>query len=242
VVTVSLELDGPDASRPFIDAARADHPSLLDPTHQLDSLFGVVNIPNVIWLDESGTIVRPAEPGWPGPTVYPESFLARMAERAKREADAVAAGAAPQRSNVTNLLRGGQDRKAYPDAIRDWARHGAASRYALSPDQVIEASQPRKSESSAAAAHFELACHLWGRGARPAAIGHFNACHRLQPDNWTYKRQAWSLIGNERVGGEMGRFTQVPLPGEEADWPFDSNFDADVARLEPGQYYPRTMD
>jgi len=62
IVTVSLELSGPDASRPFIEAAQPEHPSLLDPTHQLDALFGVVNIPNVIWIDEQGVIVRPPEP------------------------------------------------------------------------------------------------------------------------------------------------------------------------------------
>jgi hypothetical protein len=28
---------------------------------------------------------------------------------------------------------------------------------------------------------------------------------------------------------------------EEDDWPFLSNFDADVAELEPGEYYPKTM-
>ena len=31
----------------------------------MDALFGVVNIPNVVWIDEQGIIVRPAEPGWP---------------------------------------------------------------------------------------------------------------------------------------------------------------------------------
>jgi hypothetical protein len=66
IVTVSLELSGPEASRPYIEAAHPEHPSLLDPTHQVDSLFGVVNIPNVVWIDEAGMIVRPAEPGWPG--------------------------------------------------------------------------------------------------------------------------------------------------------------------------------
>jgi hypothetical protein len=232
---VSLELSGPDASRPFIEAAQPDHPSLLDPTHRLDALFGVVNIPNVVWIDEDGTIVRPAEPGWPGPQEYPESMRRRFAERARAAAEA-------NRPNLLELLAGGQDRATYPDAIRDWARRGAHSAFAMTPEQVVEASQPRPPETSIAAAHFELADHLWRAGERDAAIHHFNECHRLQPDNWTYKRQAWSLVGNERVGGgELGRFTQVPLPGEEADWPFASNFDADVARLDPGQYYPKTM-
>ena len=74
--------------RPYIEAAAPEHPSLLDPTHQMDSLFGVVNIPNVIWIDEDGVIVRPAEPGWPGVSQLPESFMKRFAERAKQEAEA----------------------------------------------------------------------------------------------------------------------------------------------------------
>jgi hypothetical protein len=241
VVTVSLELSGPDASRPFIEAARPEHPSLLDPTHRMDALFGVVNIPNVVWIDESGTIVRPAEPGWPGPQEYPEEMRRRLAERARKEAENQSADA-PQRPNLMQLLRGGQDRDAYPDAIRDWARNGSASPFAMTPDAVVAASQPRPMECSQAAAHFELANHLWRDGRRDAAIRHFNECHRLQPDNWTYKRQAWSLVGNERVGGgELGRFNQGPLPGEETQWPFASSFDGDVAKLQPGEYYPNTM-
>ena len=250
IVTVSLELDGPEASRPFIEAAHPEHPSLLDPTHQLDALFGVVNIPNVIWIDEGGVIVRPPEPGWPGRSEYPESMRKMLAERARQAAEAEAAAARsdsaaakPVVPNLANILRGGQDRGAYPDAIRDWVQHGTQSRYAMTPDEVIAASQPRGIDTSRAAAHFELANHLWRTGNRDAAIRNFNECHRLQPDNWTYKRQAWSLIGNEQAasGGELGRFNQVPLPGEESDWPFASNFNADVAALQPGQYYPNTM-
>ena len=237
---MSLELSGAEASRPFIDAAHSQHPSLLDPTHQMGALFGVVNIPNVIWIDEQGVIVRPAEPGWSGPVEYPESMQKLLADRAKREAEQ--ADSAPKRPNLMQLLAGGQDRLSYADAIRDWAHHGAASMYAMTPDQVVAASQPRPPEVSRSAAHFELANHLWRDGHRDSAIAHFKESHRLQPANWTYKRQAWSLVGNERAGGgELGRFSQNPLPGEEADWPFESSFDADVSRLNPGEYYPKTM-
>jgi tetratricopeptide (TPR) repeat protein len=205
-------------------------------------LFGVVNIPNVIWIDEDGFIVRPPEPGWPGPLEYPESLKRVIADRARKAAEATETGDPPRRPNLTKLLQGGQDRATYPDAIRDWAHNGTKSRFAMTPDEVIAASQPRHLDASRGAAHFELANYLWRSGQRDAAIRHFNECHRLLPMNWTYKRQAWSLVGNERVGGgELGRFNQVPLAGEEESWPFLSNFDADVAKLQTGEYYPKTM-
>jgi hypothetical protein len=165
---------------------------------------------------------------------------AALRERPPLHAEAEAHGAPPA-PDLMRLLQSGQDRAAYPDAIRDWVHNGAASVHALTPEQVVAASQPRPPETSRAAAHFELANHLWSAGVRDAAIRHFNECHRLQPGNWTYKRQAWSLLGAERVGGEMGRFAQYPLPGEEADWPFVSDFNTDVAALEPGEYYPKTL-
>ena len=205
----------------------------------MDSLFGVVNIPNVVWIDEYGMIVRPAEPGWPGGrAAMPKGLMASMPKmgRAPRAQEPP-----PDGPGMLGLLGSGQDRATYPDAIRDWVEHGAASEFALTPEQVVERSQPRPIAVSEAAAHFELANRLWSADRRDLAIAHFNACHRLQPDNWTYKRQAWSLVGNERVGGEFGRWVQAPLEGEEAEWPFDSDFGSDVAMLQAGEYYPKTL-
>lgn len=241
-MTVSLEMSDADASRPFIEAAEPTHPSLLDPTHQMDALFGVVNIPNVVWIDENGTIVRPAEPGWPPGDGYPEWLRTRLDERdAERESRAADVEATDP--ELAAKLRGGQDREHYPDALRDWAAHGADSRFALSPDQVVATSQDRPRDKSAGAAHFELALHLWSAGDREGALGHFRESHRLQPDNWTYKRQAWSLVGNEAAGGgELGRFNQVPTPGHEDDWPFESDFATDAGATPAGDYYPKTLD
>ena len=90
-------------------------------------------------------------------------------------------------------------------------------------------------------AALELANHLWRSGQTAPAIAYFNECHRLQPDNWTYKRQAWSTVSNERVGGDYGRFAQGPIKGEEDNWPFASDFWSDIELLREGEYYPSTM-
>jgi len=242
VVTVSLELSGPDASRPFIEAASPEHPSLLDAEHRMDALFGVVNIPNVIWIDEQGTIVRPAEPGWPD---IDGGLPPEMQEAMKNMPRVGRARHAPPRpegrTDPRAMLGGGQDRAGYANAIRDWAAHGPGSAYAMTSSEVIAHSQPRSADLSAGAAHFELAEHLWRSGRRDLAIAHFVQCHTLQPANWTYKRQAWSLVGNERVGGDFGRFIQGPIQGEEDSWPFESDFRSDTAVLQPGQYYPKTI-
>ncbi len=235
-----------EASREFIDAGWANasgprHRSLLDPTHQMDALFGVVNIPNVTWIDEAGMIVRPAEPGWPPGDNYPD-WLRGFLDQRDAAAEARAAEIEATNPELAAKIRGGQDQQAYPDAIRDWAQHGASSQYALSPEQVIAASQGRSLDESAGAAHFELALHLWNEGNQEAAFEHFRAAHRLQPDNWTYKRQAWSLIGNAAAGGgELGRFNQGPLPGQEDDWPFEGNFNEEAGATPAGDYYPKTL-
>ena len=64
---------GDEAARPYVDRAAPKHPSLLDVGHLVDERFGVVNIPNSVWIDEAGTIVRPAEPAWPDSGPAPQA-------------------------------------------------------------------------------------------------------------------------------------------------------------------------
>ena len=47
---------------------------------------------------------------------------------------------------------------------------------------------------SAATAHFELAQHFHRKGLIDAAAIHFEEAMRLQPENWTYKCQAWACM------------------------------------------------
>jgi hypothetical protein len=86
----------------------------------------------------------------------------------------------------------------YVAALRDWVTHGHASRYVLSPDEVLHRSRPRPIAEATAAAHFALGQALHARAHYAAAIDHFRAAHRLHPTNWTYRRDAWSLAGADR--------------------------------------------
>lgn len=186
-------------------------------------------------------IVRPPEPGWPPGDNYPD-WLRGFLEERNAAVEKKAAEIEDDDPELAARMRGGQERDAYPNAIRDWAQKGADSEFAMTPDEVLAASADRGIDKSEGAAHFELANHLWAAGDRESAIPHFNQAHRLQPENWTYKRQAWSLVGNENAGGgEMGRFNQGPLPGAEADWPFDGDFTTESSKTPAGDYYPKTM-
>lgn len=58
VITVALDRD-PEEARPFIEAAQPTHPSLIDTDYVLADLYNMINVPEVLWIDEQGAIVRP---------------------------------------------------------------------------------------------------------------------------------------------------------------------------------------
>jgi hypothetical protein len=87
---------------------------------------------------------------------------------------------------------------------------------------LIARSRPRSEESSRAAACFELGQHLQRAGEPADAVRWFREAHRLLPENWTYKRQAWSLAD--------------PLQGPTDV--YDSDWLADVQEIGAENYYP----
>jgi hypothetical protein len=115
------------------------------------------------------------------------------------------------------------DPEAYVAALRDWVANGARSRFALPPEEVVRRSIPRPPEVSLAAANFELGQHLHRAGEPDAAVPFFREAHRLQPDNWTYKRQAWSFVD--------------PLQGPSAQ--YESDWLTDIRRIGAENYYPK---
>lgn len=58
VITVAIDASLA-APRPYVRAAKATHPSLVDTEHHVADLYNFVNVPTVLWINEQGRIVRP---------------------------------------------------------------------------------------------------------------------------------------------------------------------------------------
>jgi hypothetical protein len=209
VVSVALDTGGIEAAGPWIERAKTTHPALIDQAHLLDELLGVVNVPSGVWIDERGRIVRPPEPAFPWrPRELSEEVLTQLPTIVRGQLD------------EAKKIR--IDPDLYVAALRDWVERGEQSRYALSPGEVAARSLPRSAERSRAAACFELGQQLQRDGHARDAARWFREAHSLQPENWTYKRQAWSLAD--------------PLQGPTDV--YDSDWLTEVRKLGAENYYP----
>ncbi len=161
-----------------------------------------------VWIDESGTLVRPAE----------SATIVASPLRAREISDDL-----PDRMKValTEIKKIPDVAEDYRAAIVDWVNKGADSRFALSPEEVVERSQPRPSDHARAAACFELGQFLYRREGggvegKAAAVPWWKEAHRLHRENWTYKRQAWTL--ESTAEGEPSDMTQEVTDSYGTTW------------------------
>ena len=90
IITVAVDEDV-EAVRPWV---QPDLPTAVDAEHRLSDVFGLVNVPSTVWLDEEGRVVKP-------PTIAPgdDQFLEFTKVSADQHHDALRAwargGAAP---------------------------------------------------------------------------------------------------------------------------------------------------
>ena len=225
LVTVGLDALGADGCRQFIEAANPQHPSLIDKHHVVADLFGVINIPSSVWIDEQGVIVRPAETAPAPPTDAP---------RAMEIPDELPPRLTEMMGEAMKIQA---DPESYHAALRDWVEKGDASAFALSPQEVIARSRPRDADVARGHAHFELATELESRSDHQAAITHFREAHRLVPDSWTFRRQAWSL--EQYIDGPLARFWQGPSPEDPESWPYEGDWVKDIKEVGAENYNDR---
>jgi hypothetical protein len=182
VISVAFDSGGAAAARPWIELAKPTHPSLIDAEHRVAELFEMVNVPMAVWIDESGRIVRPAEPSGSS-----DGF---------RQMDRKTFALAPE-----IMAEYGRRAQVYKDALRDWVRRGSASDYALSADEV--AARTRAPSDADARAHtcFTLGRHLAQNGREAEAQAFFVEALKLAPENWSIRRQALWFESPEAPGG-----------------------------------------
>ncbi len=214
VVTVALDID-PSKALPWIEAASPTHPSLIDTTHVTNELFGFNNVPMAVWIDEEGRLVRPAESASlearPASGELPEGLPERVVQV------------------MTEVRKIPDIGERYRAAVIDWIERGADSAFALSPDEVVARSAPRETHHAEAAAAFELGQHLRTAVGHDAAIPWWRRAHELDPGNWTYKRQAWTIETTPE--GEASDLLQAPTDTYGTGWV------EDVIRLGGGENY-----
>jgi len=169
VIAVAMDSREGDAL-PWIEAASPTYPTLIDREHKLAELYGVVNVPQAIWVDEGGRIVRPAEAAG----AY-EGF--RKMNRATRELPADTA-------QLTS-----QAKTTYLNAVRDWVRRGPESEHAFSADRA-RAHLPALTEDMVTAqAMFRLGQHLLRHGESEEGGRWLKEASRRHPESWCIWRQ-----------------------------------------------------
>lgn len=181
-ITVAFDSRGPEAARPWIEAAKPTYPSLIDEHHVVAELYGMVNVPIATWINEDGRIVRPPEPAGSS-----DAFRAMDRTNFSIPPEALAE------------LQGA--RRGYLDALRDWARNGEASRFALSEDEVRARLEPYTDTVALAHLNFRLGEHLYRSGETAAGERYLDEARRLRPESWAFKRQAWNLEHELKAGG-----------------------------------------
>src|SRR5262245_29586477 len=118
VIAVALDSGGARTAGSWIRAASPTYPCLIDERHLVAELYGMVNGPNAVWIDEDGRVVRPAETAGAS-----DSFRTGLDRVSKQ----MSAPALAERERL---------RTAYFDALRDWVRRGTASPFALDADEA----------------------------------------------------------------------------------------------------------
>ena len=195
ILAIAEDSRGADAARPWIEAARPTYPTLIDVEHRVSALYGMVNVPQAVWIDETGHIVRPPE------TTGSTDHFRRM--------DRTTRTLAPEHAAARLDAR-----HAYMQAVRDWV---ATNRYAL-PEDAARAKLPPITPDIAHA-HAEFRLGIWLRRHNHAAADtHLAEASRLHPDSWNMWRQAAPADAAGFASGAQF-WARVDALGERAYYP-----------------------
>ncbi len=174
-IIIAVAMDSrADAARPWIEAVDPSYPALIDRDHRVAELYNMVNVPQAVWIDEDGRIVRPAENAGAF-----EAFRALNREAMTIPDDKMAIAA---------------DAKAtYVNAVRDWVLLGPECGHVFSADQVRDRTAAPSADIAEAHCHFRLGQYLLRQDRAVEGREHLVEASRLHPASWNIWRQAAEL-------------------------------------------------
>lgn len=183
VVAVAEESRGAEHARPWIEQARSGTGSdcwqLIDAEHRLEDLYNLVNVPQAIWIDERGRIVRPPE------TAGSTDHFRRMDLQTRTMSP---------RDQAARLAA----RQAYLDAVREWVN---TDRHALPPELARARLPTVTPEIAEARTRFRLGVWLHANGRTDEGEREMQAASKLHPDSWSLWRQAADLDAVGKASG-----------------------------------------
>ena len=206
IVPISLDID-PELARHYANKA-SGLKQLIDVDHITTEALGFTNVPMALWVDETGTIVR-----------GPESASVERSSLKDMEIDDSWPERLKSQFSVAKAIP--SDPGVYRAAVLDWAVKGADSAFVLSEEEIVGRQSPRDRDEAEAVAAFELGQFLYrqaGGGADgiAAAKSWWQRAHNLDSDNWTYKRQAWTLVTTAE--GQVPDLMQGPNDVFTGNW------------------------
>ena len=182
IVSVAMDSDV-EAARPWVEEASPTFITLVDQEHRLSALYNMVNVPQAVWIDEAGRIVRPTESGGSIDIL--------------REFDP-ALGGFPEEAQA----RAGKAKETYLGAVRDWAINGSNSQFAFSAEEVQAHLEPMGAHQAMAHTKFRLGFELAAQGKNEEAERVFAECRELHPDSWNIFRQTTEKLDIGIAAGE----------------------------------------
>ncbi len=181
VIAVAMDNDV-EAARPWIEAAKPGYPVLIDRYHRVAELYNMVNVPQAVWIDAEGRIVRPPENAGAF-----EGFRALDFDT-MTVPDAVAATVK-------------QAKETYVAAIRDWAEKGAMSRHLFAPEAAKAHLDRPNDKAGEAHVLFRLGLYLRQTGNLNESDVLLAKASELHPQSWTIWRQAADTLENGLAAG-----------------------------------------
>ena len=184
VIAIALD-SAPGAPDPWIREANTTYPALIDRENHVAELYNLVNVPQAVWINEEGRIVRPAEPAGAFDFLNErrpddEEFNARLMERTR------------------------DTKLKYLAAIKDWVARGEASEFIFSEEQARARMHPADASVLEAHANFRLGQYLAGSGRKQEAGEFIARAKELHPDSWAMFREAAEKLESGPMAGIAG--------------------------------------